>query len=86
MQNLEPEEEINVSDSPAQQVILQRVSADSSQQTSAGCSNKNRKKKQKVTSFKTIYIYISLLEKCDFCSSSRPCGQNIMMLRTVKRF
>lgn len=47
LQNLEPEEEINVSDSPAQQVILQRVSADCSQQaTSAGCSNKNRKKKK----------------------------------------
>jgi hypothetical protein len=57
MQNLEPEEEINVSDSPAQQVIIQRVSADSSQQASVGCSNKNRKKKKKVTSFKN-YIYI----------------------------
>jgi hypothetical protein len=52
LQNLEPEEEINVSDSPAQQVILQRVSADSSQHTSTGCSNKSRKKKKKVTFFK----------------------------------
>jgi hypothetical protein len=50
LQNLEPEEEINISDSPAQEAKVHKASSDLSQQSaSAEASNKSRKKKKKVT-------------------------------------
>jgi hypothetical protein len=49
LQNLEPEEEINIGDSPAEEASVHRASADLTQQcASAEGSNKSRKKKKKV--------------------------------------
>jgi hypothetical protein len=68
LQNLEPEEEINISDSPAEEASVHRASADLTQQSaSAEGSNKSRKKKKKVHFLNYFY---SITQKISFVCSS----------------